>query len=106
MKRIRKTRKTNMTMANKEAEAGAAKINRKQTMSLVVEEAKAMVVVEEAVAVVEVTKETTPSTIMEKETVAASMEAEEAAKGIMDTIITSTRGTNNILSHISNNKCL
>ena len=87
-----------MTTVDKEAEAGAAaETEREDIMAFPAEEA--LTAVEEAT-------EITTSTTMEEETVAASMETESTAEGIMDTTATSTRRINNILSHISNNKCL
>ena len=102
----KKDKKRNMTMTDTEAEAGAAaEIKRDEIMALV-EEAKAVIVVEEAVVAVEEANEATPSTTMKEEAMAALKEVEEAGEGIMDATTTSTRGINNILSHISNNKCL
>ena len=76
--RSRKTRKANMTMAIKAAEAGAAETTKEETMALVTE--KAVEVMIEVVNVVEEVEEATPTTTMEEEIVAASIEAEEEAK--------------------------
>ena len=105
MKRIRKTTR-NKTMADAEAEAGAAaETERKGTMEASVEEAEAIVVVEE-VATVEESMEATATTTMVEEVVAASMLEAEAAEGIMDTITTNTRGINNTVRYTSSNQCL
>ena len=95
-----------MTMADKEAEASAAAETERDVTMLEtsVEDAEAVVVAEE-VAAVEEAVEATATTTMVKEVVTDLMEA-EAAKGIMDTTATHTRGINNTHSHISNNRCL